>query len=290
MVYSGVFPPTTLFFPSLLARASRSGGLGGFWRMTPPLQFRVSVKPFVIDAIGIWQRHSRKANCITKGADWSMQLLCSVSVIFNSIREPTHIYIFDNIFIKVEDGSLWFVFVSIYTYIYLHIMYFQRNWWFYLSSGEGREPFGARVSIFPISHAETVGVTIRVYQAYDSDSYWDSMGHSSDILPFNDSASCPINDNASGESGDLLTTAPHVQSMISVSLELELHHVRNLEVSPGSSLWGFLLGSFSSKLMVRRLNMLYHWAPRIGVPVVASLWPLVINLGLRWKITSSQTE
>ena len=62
-------------------------GVGGFWRVTPPLHFRVSVKPFVMDAIGIWQKHSRKANCITKGADWPMQLLCSVSVIFNSIRE-----------------------------------------------------------------------------------------------------------------------------------------------------------------------------------------------------------
>ena len=106
MVYSGVFPPATLFFLSLLARASRSGGLGGFWRVTPPLQFRVSVKPFVIDAIGIWQKHSRKANCITKGADWPMQLLCSVSVIFNSIREHTYIYIYIHIYIIGEESHL----------------------------------------------------------------------------------------------------------------------------------------------------------------------------------------
>ena len=123
MVYSGVFPPTTPLFPFLLARASRSSGLGGFWRVTPPLQFRVSVKPFVIDAIGIWQRHSRKTNCITKGADWSVQLLCSVSVIFNSIREHYIILYYIILLYYIYYIILCFI-ILYYIILYYVILYY----------------------------------------------------------------------------------------------------------------------------------------------------------------------
>ena len=59
---------------------------------------------------------------------------------------------------------------SIYIYIILYIMYFNGPGDFIYPVGKGRSRSELGVSIFLISHAESVGVTIRGFQAYDS--YW----------------------------------------------------------------------------------------------------------------------
>ena len=64
----------------------------------------------------------------------------------------------------------------VYEYIYIHIYIlctFNGTGDFIYPVGKGgsRSELGVYVSIFPISHAESVGVTIRAYQT-QYDSYW----------------------------------------------------------------------------------------------------------------------
>ena len=81
----------TLTFRIFHARAERSGGVGWILTCDTTTAFQNFCEVVEIDAIGIRQKHSRKANCIAKGPGLLMQLLefpfLSFSILFGNTYE-----------------------------------------------------------------------------------------------------------------------------------------------------------------------------------------------------------
>ena len=79
---------STLTFRIFHARAERSGGVGWILTCDTTTAFLNFCEVVEIDAIGIRQKHSRKANCIAKGPGLLMQLLefpfLSFSILFGN--------------------------------------------------------------------------------------------------------------------------------------------------------------------------------------------------------------